>query len=229
MGMMLSGITRVLRFGVSGELKQAMALTKQRGVSLLELMAVVAITMIVTGIGFISLQPMLKKSHMDNGYDTTLMVLRNTRNLAITQSHQYYVNFNPAGFPAGTIQVQYQPPAVGGGAAPPLQQVSTYTLPVDVSFKVLGFPAAAPDGFGTGGNAIDFGQNLAGAPMNYVVFMPDGSSRDNVGNYNSGVVYLSLADNNIYNSRAITVWGSTGRVRGWKLTKIGNADTWVQQ
>ena len=57
-----------------------------------------------------------------------LMVLRNTRHLAITQSHQYYVNFNPAGFPAGTIQVTYQPPAVGGGALPPLQQVKTYTL-----------------------------------------------------------------------------------------------------
>lgn len=193
-------------------------------------MAVLGIVMILSGIGFISLQPMLKKGHMDSGYDTTLMVLRNTRNLAITQSHEYYVNFNPVGFPAGTIQVQYQPPAVGGGAAPPLQQVSTYTVPVDVSFAVLpGFPVAAPDSFGTGIRPIDFGQNLAGAPMNYVVFMPDGSSRDTLGNFNSGVLYLSFADRNIYNSRAITVWGSTGRVRGWKLSKVAGATTWVQQ
>jgi len=35
------------------------------------------------------------------------------QNLAITQSHEYYVNFNPIGFPAGTIQIQYQPPLVG--------------------------------------------------------------------------------------------------------------------
>lgn len=207
-----------------------MALNKQRGVSLLELMAVLAIMMILSGVGFIALQPMLKKGHMDSGYDTTLMVLRNTRNLAITQSHEYYVNFNPAGFPAGTIQVQYQPPAIGGGAAPPLQQVSTYTVPTDVSYGVLaGFPANAPDSFGAGANPIDFGQNLAGAPLNYVVFMPDGSSRDSVGNFNNGVVYLTLADKNIYNSRAITVWGSTGRVRGWKLSKVGGVATWVQQ
>src|ERR1700746_454726 len=207
-----------------------MASNKQRGWSLLELMAVLGITMIVAGIGFISLQPMLKKGHMDSGYGTTLMVLRNTRNLAITQSHEYYVNFNPVGFPAGTIQVQYQPPAIGGGAAPPLQQVNTYTVPSDVNFAVLpGFPARAPDTFGSGTTAIDFGQNLAGAPMNYVVFMPDGSSRDSVGNFNSGVVYLTPADRDIYNSRAVTVWGSTGRIRGWKLNNVAGADTWVQQ
>jgi hypothetical protein len=159
------------------------------------------------------------------------MALRNTRNLAITQSHEYYINFNPGGFPAGTIQVQYQPPAVGNGAAPPLQQVITYTIPGDVSFAVQGgFPAAAPDGFGAGANAIDFGQTLAGAPMNYVVFMPDGSSQDNLGNLNSGIVYLTRPGDNIYNSsRAITVWGATGRIRGWRLVPQAGVANWIQQ
>ena len=156
-----------------------MASSKQKGFSLLELMLVIGIIMIVSAIGYVSLQPILKRNHMDSGYSTTLMVLRNTRNLAITQGHEYYVNFNPAGFPVGTIQVQYQPPAVGGGAAPPLQQVTTYSLPSDVNFGVIaGFPASSPDGFGSGGTAIDLGQSLAGAPLNYVVFMPDGSARD---------------------------------------------------
>jgi prepilin-type N-terminal cleavage/methylation domain-containing protein len=205
-----------------------MASNKQRGFSLLELMVVICIILILAGIGFISLQPMLKRSHVDSGYETTLMALRNTRNLAITQSHEYYVNFNPAGFPAGTIQVQYQPAAVGGGAAPPLQQVITYSLPADVNFGVLaGFPASTPDGFGT--NAINFGQSLAGAPMNYGVFMPDGTSRDQLGNFNSGVVYLTPADNNIYNSRAITVWGMTGRIRGWRVNQVAGVNMWVQQ
>jgi hypothetical protein len=173
---------------------------------------------------------MLKRGHMDAGYDTTLMVLRNTRNMAITQGHEYYVNFNPAGFPAGTMQIQYQPPAVGGGAAPPLQQVTTYALPSDVNFAVIaGLPVSSPDGFGGGGNPIDFGQSLAGAPLNYVVFMPDGSSRDSVGNFNSGVVYLTPADGNYYNSRAISVWGATGRIRGWKVNAVAGVNTWVQQ
>ena len=207
-----------------------MASSKHKGFSLLELMVVIGIIMIVSAIGFVSFQPMLKRNHMDSGYDTTLMVLRNTRNQAITQGHEYYVNFNPAGFPVGTIQVQYQPPAVGGGAAPPLQQVTTYSLPSDVNFGVIaGFPASSPDGFGSGGTAIDLGQSLAGAPLNYVVFMPDGSARDQVGNFNSGVVYLVPADNNINNSRAVTVWGATGRIRGWTLNKVAGVNTWVQR
>lgn len=207
-----------------------MAPNRQKGFSLLELMTVICIIMILSAIGFISLQPVLKRSHMDSGYDTTLMVLRNTRNMAITQSHEYYVNFNPAGFPAGTMQIQYQPPAVGAGAAPPLQQVTTYSLPSDVSFNVIaGFPASTPDGFGSGTNAIDLGQSLAGAPLNYVVFMPDGSSRDSVGNFNNGVLYLTPADGNIYNSRAISIWGTTGRIRGWKLNLVAGVKMWVQQ
>jgi prepilin-type N-terminal cleavage/methylation domain-containing protein len=207
-----------------------MTLKRQRGFSLLELLITVAIGMTIAGITFISVVPMLNKNHVDSAYDTTLMVLRNTRHLALTQSHMYYVNFNPAGFPAGTMQVNYQPPAVGGGALPPVQQVATYSLPKDISFAVMtGFPTNAPDSFGSGLTAIDFGQGLGAGSLNYVCFLPDGSARDSLGNYNSGVVYLSrTADPNPYNSRSITVWGATGRIRGWRLYKQGS-NIWVQQ
>jgi prepilin-type N-terminal cleavage/methylation domain-containing protein len=208
-----------------------MTLKRQRGFSLLELMITIAIGLTLAGITFIAMIPMFSRNHVDLAYDTTLMVLRNTRHLAITQSHQYYVNFNPAGFPAGTIQVTYQPAAVGGGALPPLQQVATYSLPTDIRFAVMGgFPGNAPDSFGSGITAIDFGQGLGGGSLNYVSFMPDGSSRDSLGNYNSGVVYLSrTAETNPYNSRSVTVWGATGRIRGWCLYQQSGAPIWVQQ
>jgi prepilin-type N-terminal cleavage/methylation domain-containing protein len=208
-----------------------MTLKRQRGFSLLELMITVAIGLTLAGITFIAMMPMFNRNHVDLAYDTTLMVLRNTRHLAITQSHQYYVNFNPGGFPAGTMQVTYQPPAVGGGALPPVQQVATYTLPKDISFNVMaGFPATSPDSFGSGVTAIDFGQGLGGASLTYVSFMPDGSSRDSLGNYNSGVVYLvRTADPTPYNSRSVTVWGATGRVRGWRLNQQAGAPIWAQQ
>src|SRR5579862_4383077 len=203
---------------------------KNNGFSLLELMITVSIGLILAGISFIAFRPVLNQGHINSAYDTTLMALRNTRNLAITQSHEYYVNFNPVGFPAGTIQVEYQPGPVGG-IAQPIQQVITYSIPSDVSFAVqAGFPGAAPDGFGAGVNAIDFGQALAGEPMNYVVFMPDGSAQDNLGNFNSGVIYLTRPGDNIYNSsRAITVWGATGRIRGWRLGQTAGVGAWVQQ
>jgi len=203
---------------------------KQRGFSLLELMITIAIGLTLAGITFIAMMPMFNRNHVDLAYETTLMVMRNTRHLAITQSHQYFVNFNPGGFPTGTIQIQYQPPAVGG-ILPAVQQVATYTLPPDVSYSVMaGFPASAPDGFGSGGTPIDFGQGLGAGSLNYVSFMPDGSSQDNLGNYNSGVIYISrAADPTPYNARSISVWGATGRIRGWRLYNQSGAATWVQQ
>jgi prepilin-type N-terminal cleavage/methylation domain-containing protein len=206
-----------------------MASVKQDGYSLLEMLITTAIILIIGGITFISMQPMINQSHVDSAYETTLEVLRDTRNLAVTQGHEYYVNFNPAGFPAGTIQVEYQPPAVGALAAPPLQQVMTYSIPSDISYgSIAGFPASTPDGFNTA--SIDFGYQLAGEPLNYVVFMPDGSSQDGLGNYNSGVIYIVRpADTNPYHSRAVTVWGATGRIRGWRLDSVAGVSTWVQQ
>jgi len=200
--------------------------------SLLEMMITVALGLTIGGITFVAMMPMFNRNHIDLAYETTLMALRSTRHLAITQSHQYYVNFNPGGFAAGTIQITYQPPAAaGGGALPPVQQVAVYTLPSDVSFSTMaGFPANAPDSFGAGATAIDFGQGLGAGSLNYVCFMPDGSSRDSLGNYNSGVIYIArTADANPYNSRSVTVWGTTGRIRGWRLYKQAGNNIWVQQ
>lgn len=206
-----------------------MAQHKQRGFSLLEMMITIGISLTLAAVTYIGMRSILFRGHVNTAYDTTLMALRNTRNLAITQSHQYFVNFNPIGFPAGTIQIQYQPPAVGG-VGQPIQQVITYSIPADVSFAVqAGFPVAAPDAFGGGATAIDFESTAApGIPLNYVVFMPDGSAQDQFGNLSSGVVYMTQPSQTKFSSRAITVWGATGRVRGWRLDPQAGG-TWVQQ
>jgi prepilin-type N-terminal cleavage/methylation domain-containing protein len=211
-----------------------MASSKQRGFSMLELVITITLSLIIGGITYISLRTALNQSHITEAYDTTLMVLRNTRNMAIAQGHEYVVTFLPATATApATIEVQYQPGPVGG-VAQPIQAVMNYTIPIDVNFAVqTGFPTNAPDGFGTGVTAIDFGQSLAGEPMNDVVFMPDGSSQASVvgsnGSYNSGVVYLTQASRGLYASRAITVWGATGRICGWTLTAQSGVATWEQQ
>ena len=207
-----------------------------RGFSLLEMLVVVSIGFVIAGMTFMAVMPALNKGHVDDAYDTALMVLRNTRNLAIAQSHEYYVCFNPSspcdgGYPAGTIEVEYQPPAsTVGGTLPPLQLVNTYKLPSDVTFNVMsGFPTHAPDGFGNGVKAIDFGQGLGGGSLSYVVFMPDGSSQDSNGNYNSGIVYFYRTNDTLYSARSITVWGATGRIRGWRLYPGTSSSEWVQQ
>jgi len=206
-----------------------MALRKDHGLSLLEMVITLCIALIMCAVTFIAIRPMLNQSNVDSAYDTTLMALRNTRNLAITQSHEYIVTFTPgAGVVPGTIQVQYQPPTVGG-IAQPIQQVINYTIPLGVNFQMqAGFPASLPDGFGTGVNPIDF-ESTPGVPLNYVVFYPDGSAQDVLGNYVTGVVYMTRPNDSMFSSRAVTVWGATGRIRGWRLNQIAGVATWVQQ
>jgi prepilin-type N-terminal cleavage/methylation domain-containing protein len=209
---------------------------RQQGFSLLEMLIVVSIGFVIASVSFMSLMPLLNKSHIDSAYDTTLGVLRNTRHLAITQGHEYIVTFNPSGYAAGTILVQFQPAAVGG-IFPPVQNVSTYAIPTDTGFAVkTGFPTNTPDGFGTGALALDFGYTPLGGTggSSTIVFMPDGSARDgtsasNGGSYSSGVVYLNRPSGPINDSRAITVWGATGRVRGWRIDVMSGVNTWVQQ
>jgi prepilin-type N-terminal cleavage/methylation domain-containing protein len=211
---------------------------RQRGFSLLEMLVTVSIGMVIAGITFISLAPLLNRNHIDIAYDTTLMVLRNTRHLAITQGHEYLVTFDAG---AGTLTVNWQPaPPVGSTTYPPVALVSTYSIPTDTSFAIkTGFPNAVantPDGFGTGGVSVDFGYTPAGGAggSSTIVFMPDGSARDgtspsNGGYYSSGVVYMTRPTGVITDSRAISVWGATGRVRGWRLNVISGTNTWVQQ
>jgi len=199
-----------------------MGLGKNRGFSLLELMITVAIGLTMAGVTFMALMPLFKQNHVDAAYDTALSVIRTYRSQSIAQSKRYIITFTAP----GTITVQYWGVALPVSPAP--VTVATYTLPSDIEFAVqAGFPAAAPDGFGTGGTAIDFDQGMGLGSQNYIMFMPDGSSQDTLGNYNSGVLYLTRPGD-MYSSRAISVFGTTGRVRGWRLyNQSGN--TWVQQ
>jgi prepilin-type N-terminal cleavage/methylation domain-containing protein len=205
-----------------------------RGFSLLELMITVSIILIMGGVTFLTMQPILQKNHVNSAYDTTLEVIRTYRNMAITKSNRYILTFapgttTPPGTPS-TITVQFW--GTGVPVAPAPVTIATYQLPADIQFGVLaGFPTSAatvPDGFGAGATAIDFDQNMGLGSQNYIMFMPDGSSQDTLGNWNSGVLYMTRASD-LYSSRSVTVFGPTGRVRGYRLNNVAGVNTWVQQ
>jgi prepilin-type N-terminal cleavage/methylation domain-containing protein len=196
---------------------------KHRGFSLLELLITIAIGLTMAGVTFMALMPLFKQNHVDQAYDLTLGVIRNYRNQSITNSKRYILTFTAP----RTITVQYW--GVGVPVSPAPVTVATYTLPQDISFAVqAGFPGTAPDTFGTGVVAIDFDQGLGLGSQNYIMFMPDGSSQDTLGNYDSGILYLTNPAS-LYSSRAIDVWGTTGRIRGWRLYNQGGSNKWVQQ
>ncbi len=105
-------------------------------------------------------------------------------------------------------------------------------MPQDIQFQTIaGLPngvATVPDGFGNATVALDFDQNVAGAIKNQVMFMPDGSAHDVNGNLNSGILYLAR-NGDLYSSRAVTLYGATGRIRGWRLLQNAGVPKWFQQ
>ena len=196
---------------------------RTKGFSLIETLIVLSLMMIASAIFFMALQPALKDTRVTNAYNATLMTLRRAREQAIAERRTYVVTFSNAATP-NTITITQAATGV---------VVATTTLPTDVFFRVeSGIPitlATTPDHFGTGGTAIDFDQGVAGGAKNVICFNPDGSSQDINSNSNNGVVYLARTGF-LLASRAITVWGSTGRLRGYRLySNPAGGVIWRQQ
>lgn len=200
---------------------------KTRGFSLLELSVTLMIFLVAAAILLMAVQPALKESRLTAAYNTTIGVLRQARDTTIGERQTYYVTFSNAAVP-NTITITQ-------GATGTV--ISTYTLPTDVAFAVLPlFPTSqtvfpmTPDGFGVGGTPIDFDQGIAAGVKNMIYFQPDGSAQDVNGNINNGVVYI-VRQTDYWTARAVTVWGATGRIRGWRMDQQPGTGThyWRQQ
>ncbi len=210
-----------------------------RGFSLLELMIVVSLFMVVGGMIFMAVQPALKDSWANQAFDRVLMQLRVARQRAITERKQYIVCFGVAA-PTGALTPLGAPTARSvqmfrwdaGTALSAAVQVSESQLPSDMQFQTVGglpnSPTTVPDGFGNGTTAIDFDQGVGGGTKNQVMFMPDGSAHDTNGSWNSGIIYVGRSGD-LYSSHAVTLYGATGRIRGWRLLNSAGSPKWFEQ
>lgn len=202
-----------------------------RGYSLLEMMAVIAISLTMAGVTAMAFMPVFKSQDVTTAYNDVLTTIRRARDQAANDMRTYVVTFTAP----GTITVQESISASGTCQIPPTgNTLLTTVLPPDITFATLtGMPTSnvsapmTPDQFGTASFAIDFDQGYTPG-SNTICFNPDGTATDALGNINNGVVYMSRAGD-LYSSRAITLWGSTGRIRGWRLYTISGVNTWQQQ
>jgi prepilin-type N-terminal cleavage/methylation domain-containing protein len=206
-----------------------MASKGKRGFSLLELIAVITISLILAAMADVAMQPVFRAQQVNDAYNTTINSLRRARDEAAADMRIYQVTFTQPAYPAaGTITVTQ----IGTGSP----VLFTATLPNNVTFHVEpGVPTSqttapmTPDGFGTAGNAFDFDQPPSGTGgSNTIYFYPDGTAEDALGNINNGVVYLGIPGQ-LPTARAVTVWGYTGRIRGYHLIQVATVWTWTQQ
>ena len=176
-----------------------------RGFSLIEMLTVIAIAMIASSVAFMNLMPALKDARVGSAVNTTLATIRRAREEAVSKRRVYVVKF----IAPGTIQVTQN---TDTGTL-----LITTTLPTDLAFVAdPSLPSPGPDGFGSGKTAIDFDQNVSGGDKTEIFFQPDGSAVDSTNNVNNGVVYIGRPGE-LGSSRAISVWGSTGRLRAWHI------------
>jgi prepilin-type N-terminal cleavage/methylation domain-containing protein len=203
---------------------------KEGGFSLIETVVVVAIISITLAIALVNIVPSMNSSRSTSGMELVMGELRRAHERAIDERRIYRVTF----VAPQTIQVDVgQVVAIGStitGSSPAfVASQPPMLLPATVQFLVVpGIPATAataPDGLGAGAKAIDL--DIANGGGSQIYFQPDGRALDALNRLNDGVVYVA-EPNNLYSSRAVSVFGSTGRVKGWFLTTVGGAAGWVQ-
>ena len=210
------------------------------GFSLLEMMIVLALILITSVISVVNLVPVMQSQHVTNAYNTTLSTLRQARDNAVSQRTAYSVTFSNAAIP-NTITVA--PTLTGSSAFQGDQKTAIYSLPTDVTFQTNSAISAstAPDSspgsnFGTGANPIDFGYTVSGGSggATTIYFCPDGSAQTvsscaGANYWDDGVVYMAQGTN-LLSSRAVDLWGGTGRIHGWRLyAKTGGGYQWLRQ
>jgi prepilin-type N-terminal cleavage/methylation domain-containing protein len=191
---------------------------REGGFSMIELMIALTIILIVSAIAITSLTPNLQQARVDAAMREVIATFRQAREFAI--ANRRYVKVS---FPAGNnkIQVtQMNTLTTGAGGVNPV--LTTVTLAPPLVFNLDGLPDT-PDGYGNAG-AIVF-EGTVNGPVGGMLFQSDGELLDgNTFLPINGSVFMGIPGQQS-TARAVTILGTTGRVRGWKSN--GNT-AWYQ-
>jgi prepilin-type N-terminal cleavage/methylation domain-containing protein len=194
---------------------------RERGFTMIELGVVIMIILIVSAIAIFALQPSMQDAKYDNAMREVIDQLRQAREYAIANRRYVQVSF-PIVVIAGQ-PTQYQIVTTQKNVAPygPVDagaDVVLSTVPIQVPAEYFRYPGApdTPDGFGNAA-AVEF-EGLNGGPILGMMFQSDGELIDG-GTFQpiNGTVFIGYP-NAATASRAVTVLGGTGRIRGWKYS-----------
>jgi type II secretory pathway pseudopilin PulG len=178
-----------------------------RGFSLMEILLVTGLVAVVGAFSMIIIGPALEARNVEMAVRTVSTQMSRARQFSVDARRRTRVTFTTP----STITVDEQAPVSQGGA---WTQVSTIELPGDME---LGIDGSLPGAPAPGGSTYPITQaaNFGISQESEVYFMPDGSAVTSAGILTNGVVYLVQPSNSMDTSRAVTLFGSTGRVKRW--------------
>ena len=165
---------------------------------------VAGLVAVVGAISMMIIGPALEARNVEMAVRTVSTQMSRARQFSVDARRKTRVTFTTP----GTITVDQQAP--GGGA---WTQVSTAELPGEMELEIDGsLPGApAPGGTYPTTQVADF----SGGSQIY--FMPDGSAVTSTGILSNGVVYVAQPSK-VETTRAVTLFGSTGRINRYKYS-----------
>jgi type II secretory pathway pseudopilin PulG len=184
----------------------------EQGFSTVELLIAMAMTAVISVIAIIQLSAAMRSARSDSAMRIVVDQLRQAREYSIANRRYVAISFPVVAGEAQIVMTQMNTLTPGAGGVNPV--LSTVPLPQPIQFLVIGSLPDTPDGFGNA-SPIDFG-GVAGGPAGGMFFQSDGELVDGTAFLPiNGSVFIA-EQNQAASARAVTVLGTTGRVRGWK-------------
>jgi prepilin-type N-terminal cleavage/methylation domain-containing protein len=188
-----------------------------QGFSMIELMVSLTIILIVSAVAITSLKPNLQQARVDAQMREVVDTFRQAREYAIRNRRYVQISF-PANDQVQVTQLNTLTPGAGG-VNPVL---TTLTVSPPLVWNLDGMPDT-PDAYGNAG-AIEF-EGIVNGPVGGMIFQSDGELLDGATFLPiNGTVFMGYPGQQS-TARAVTILGTTGRVRGWKST---GATAWYQ-
>jgi type II secretory pathway pseudopilin PulG len=190
----------------------------EHGFTLLESLVVIGIMMVLVAIAIAGSMGSMQTYRANAALDTVTSQLRVARSISITQRRNVVISIDQTN---NAISYQVKAPTVPGTTELD-GPIITVPLPPQTAIMLEGGVPDTPMAFGN--LAPVYIANVSGGPAN-MQFTSTGTFSDSTGNNPiNGTIFIGIA-NQPNTARAVTIMGSTGRVR--QYTYIGN-NKWLE-
>lgn len=170
----------------------------ERGFSLVETLVVASLAMILMGMAVVQIRTSRASMNADNAMRLVMGELTRARDMAVAQRRNIQVTFH------GVNEMRATRIEIPTGTT----MLRKTVMEGNIQFKLPSGTPDTTDAFGAA-VALDFDGNGT------YIFNSDGMLIDSTGNTINGTVFLA-APNDQFATRAVTILGSTGRVRGFR-------------